>query len=96
LGVMAAGDGPAPVRTVKMLGNLITHPIQFLRTIFNGNIARTSIIFLIMQELENSMRMVWRRGSMSMVNDSGQKVPSFIPIGQETLYRYADKVNGIP
>lgn len=96
LGVMAAGDGPAPVRTAKMLGNLITHPIQFLRTIFNGNIARTSIIFLIMQELENSMRMVWRRGSMSMVNDSGQKVPSFIPIGQETLYRYAAKVNGIP
>lgn len=96
LGVMAAGNGPAPVRTVKMLGNMIAHPIQFLRTIFNGNIARSSVIFLIMQELENSMKMVWKRGSMKMLNDSGQKVPSFIPIGQEALYRYAKKVNGVP
>ena len=31
-----------------------------------------------------------------MKNDSGQKVPSYIPIGQEALYRYAKKVNGIP
>jgi cholesterol oxidase len=94
--VMAAGNGPAPVRTVKMLGNMIAHPIQFLRTIFNGNIAKSSVIFLIMQELENSMKMVWKRGSMKMLNDSGQKVPSFIPIGQEALYRYAKKVTGVP
>jgi cholesterol oxidase len=31
-----------------------------------------------------------------MKNDTGQKVPSFIPIGQEALYRYAKKVNGVP
>lgn len=96
LGVMAAGNGSAPVRTAKMIGNMLTHPIQFLRTIFNGNIARSSVIFLIMQELENSMRMVWKGGTMKMQNDSGQKVPSFIPIGQEALYRYAKKVNGVP
>ena len=96
LGVMAAGNGSAPMRTAKMIGNMVTHPIQFLRTIFNGNIAKSSVIFLIMQELENSMRMVWRGGKMKMLNDSGQKVPSFIPIGQEALYRYAEKVNGVP
>ena len=96
LGVMAASNGSAPVRTAKMIGNMLTHPIQFLRTIFNGNIAKSSVIFLIMQELENSMRMVWKGGTMKMQNDSGQKVPSFIPIGQEALYRYAKKVNGVP
>lgn len=31
-----------------------------------------------------------------MQNDSGQKVPSYIPIGQDVLYRYAKKVNGVP
>ena len=96
LGVMAAGDGSAPLRTAKMIGNMITHPINFLRTIFNGNIAKSSVILLIMQELENSMRMVWRGGSMKMQNDSGQKVPSYIPAGQDVLYRYAKKVNGVP
>ena len=96
LGVMAASDGSAPVRTVKMLGNMITHPIQFLRTIFTINSPKTGVIFLIMQELENSMQMIWRGGKMKMQNDSGEKVPSYIPIGQEALYRYAKKVNGVP
>lgn len=96
LGVMAAGPGPAPVRTAKMLGNIIRHPLQFLRTVFTFNSPRTGIIFLIMQELENSMKMVWQGGRMKMKNDSGKKVPSYIPIGQEALYRYAKKVNGVP
>jgi cholesterol oxidase len=96
LGVMAASDGSAPVRTAKMIGNMITHPIQFLRTVFTFNSPKTGIIFLIMQELENSMQMIWRGGKMKMQNDSGQKVPSYIPIGQDVLYRYAKKVNGVP
>ena len=33
---------------------------------------------------------------MTMVNESKQPVPTFIPIGQEALYRFAKKVNGIP
>ena len=33
---------------------------------------------------------------MKMQNDTGEKVPSYIPIGQEALYRYAEKVNGVP
>lgn len=99
LGVMAAGDGSAPLRTVKMVVSMFRHPIQFLRSQINFNVAESGIIFLIMQSLENSMRMEWTkgifRGGMKMQNDSGQKVPSYIPIGQEVLHRYAAKVNGV-
>ena len=53
-----------------------------------------------MQTLENSMQIKLKRGlfgsSMSMINQSNQPVPTFIPVGQEALYRYAKKVNGIP
>jgi len=53
-----------------------------------------------MQSLPNAMQMKLRKGifgpKLIMKNDSGQKVPSFIPIGQEALYRYAKKVNGVP
>jgi len=53
-----------------------------------------------MQSLPNSMRMKLKRGifsnSLSFQNDSGAKVPSYIPIGQEVLYRYAAKVHGVP
>ena len=100
LAVMAAGNGSAPVRTAKMLGNMLLHPIQFLRTLFTTNPAGTGVIFLIMQTLENAMRIKLKRGlfgtSISMVNDSNEPVPTYIPIGQDALYRYAKKVNGVP
>jgi cholesterol oxidase len=100
LGVMAAGPGSPLVRTAKMLGNIVIHPWQFLRTIFNFNTPKTGVIFLIMQTLENSMRLRLKKGifgnSMSMENDTGQRVPTYIPVGQDALYRYAKKVNGVP
>ena len=100
LAAMAAGNGPPVVRTLKMFGNMITQPWNLLRSLFNVKLAETSIIFLIMQSLPNAMQMKLRKGifgpSLVMSNDSGQKVPSFIPIGQEALYRYAKKVKGVP
>lgn len=100
LAVMAAGSGSPPVRTLKMLGNIISQPWNFLRSVFNTKLSETSIIFLIMQSLPNAMRMRLKRGlfgsRMSMANDRQQKVPSYIPAGQDALYRYAKKVNGVP
>lgn len=100
LATMAAGNGNPAVRTLKMLGNIITHPIDFLRSVFQRNTAKNSVIFLIMQSLPNAMRMKLKSGlfghSLAFKNDSGEKVPSYIPIGQEVLYQYAAKVNGVP
>ncbi len=100
LAVMAAGNGTPLVRTAKMIGNIITKPFDFLRSLFSFNLAKTSIIFLIMQSLPNSMKMKLKKGwwgpKLSFDNSNGQKVPSYIPIGQEALYRYARKVNGVP
>ncbi len=100
LAVMAAGNGTPPVRTLKMLANILTQPWNFLRSIFNFKLAEHGIIFLIMQSLPNAMQMKLKRGifgtSLTMSNDLQQKVPSYIPIGQEALYRYAKKVNGVP
>ena len=100
LGVMAAGNGSPAVRTAKMIGNIIIHPIRFLRTVFNFNVPRTGVIFLVMQTLENAMSIKLKRGlfgnGLTMVNDSKQRVPTYIPVGQEALFRYAKKVNGVP
>ncbi len=100
LAAMAAGNGTPMVRISKMIVNMVTQPWNFLRSLFNFKLAETSIIFLIMQSLPNAMQMKLRKGifgpRLIMKNDSGQKVPSFIPIGQEALYRYAEKVKGVP
>ncbi|MFN3840275.1 MAG: GMC oxidoreductase [Cyclobacteriaceae bacterium] len=100
LAVMAAGKGHPLLRTAKMMANIITHPLAFLRSVFQTNPARNSVIFLIMQSLPNAMKLRLKKGitgfSLSFRNESTQKVPSFIPIGQDVLYRYAKKVNGVP
>jgi cholesterol oxidase len=100
LATMAAGNGTPIVRIAKMLGNVVTQPWNFLRSLFNFKLAETSIIFLIMQTLPNAMQMKLKRGvfgtKLIMKNEGGQKVPSFIPVGQDALYRYAKKVNGVP
>jgi cholesterol oxidase len=100
LATMAAGNGKPIVRIAKMFGNVVTQPWNFLRSLFNFKLAETSIIFLIMQTLPNAMQMKLKRGvfgtKLIMKNEGGQKVPSFIPVGQDALYRYAKKVNGVP
>lgn len=100
LGVLAAGEGSPAVRTAKMIGNAILHPLQLLRVIFNFKPATTGIFFLIMQTLENAMRMRMKKNIfgtwITMQNDQNQRVPTYIASGQEALFRYAKKVNGVP
>lgn len=100
LATVAAGPGNPLVRTAKMLGNIVRHPWDFLRATFNMNTAKNSLVFLIMQTLPNSMRMklTKRLGQWNLTfdNQNKEKVPSYIPIGQEVLYRYSKKVNGVP
>ncbi|MBL7826967.1 MAG: GMC family oxidoreductase [Saprospiraceae bacterium] len=100
LAVTAAGAGSPLVRTAKMIGNTFRRPVDSWRALFKRNPARFAIVFLIMQTLPNAMRMRLKRGlfgtGLSFQNDTGAKVPSYIPIGQEALFRYAQKVNGVP
>jgi cholesterol oxidase len=99
LATVAAGPGHPAVRTVKMIGNMIIHPWNTLRAFFNFKTAYNSVILLIMQTLPNAMMMKMKRGifgwRLSFDNKSSEKVPSYVPIGQEVLHRYAKKVNGV-
>jgi cholesterol oxidase len=100
LATLAVGEGSGIVRFLKWLLAVIRHPIKFLKLTFSfKNWGRNTIIFLVMQSLDNSMRMVWKRNvfrsKMTFKNDKNLKVPAYIPIGQEVMNRYAKKVNGI-
>lgn len=100
LALPAAGNGTPLLRIGKMLAHVFSSPVRNFRAAFQKNPARNAIIFLIMQSLPNAMRMTLRRGifghTLAFRNDSGTKVPSFIPAGQDALHRYARKVNGVP
>lgn len=102
LGAPATGEAPVPVRALKMVWNVLKSPLQAARLYFQKDHAKNSIFLLVMQSYDNAMKMVWSKnkllksGKMTMQNNSTQSVPAFIGIGQEVLYRYAKKVNGVP
>jgi cholesterol oxidase len=103
LGTLAVGDGSGLTRTAKLIGSMLAHPIQFLKTTLNFEFGSDSVILLVMQTLDNSMRMVWKKnrlgmGSLQLAGNKGtaERIPVYIPVGQEVMKRYAQKVNGIP
>ncbi len=101
LGTLAVGKGKGIMRTLKWIRNILLHPVKFIKITFAfRNWGKHSIIFLVMQSLDNSMRMVWKKGifggRMSFRNDKESIVPAYIEVGQEVMQRYAKKVNGIP
>jgi cholesterol oxidase len=99
-GLSAGGASSSFRRTVKLLKNTILHPYQFLKTVFNLKWSSNLVIFLVMQNVDNAMRMVWKKtifgDTMKIVNKGQKRVPAYISIGQEVMERYARKVKGIP
>jgi len=94
---LAAGPGPSILRALKLLFNIITHPINYLRLNLSSKWAENSVVLVVMQTLDNSMKMVYRSfpwGRMTIKNDN--KTPAFIKQGYDTMNKYAKKVDGIP
>jgi cholesterol oxidase len=99
----AVGPGNAFVRSAKLLGSFLLKPHLIIRAYFRmlrRKWANHTIIFLVMQSLDNSMKMVWKNGwfksGMEIKNEGNQRVPSYIEVGQQVMTKYAEKVNGIP
>jgi cholesterol oxidase len=99
-GLSAAGAKTSLGRSWKLILNTFRHPLRFLKIVFNFRWSSNLVIFLVMQTVDNAMKMVWKktwRGGKIKIDNRGQKkVPAYIAIGQEVMERYAKKVNGIP
>lgn len=97
---MAVGNTkPVFLRPVKFIGNILLHPLKFIRMMINPRWTENTIIFLVMQTVDNAMRMTLKKGlfrrQLTIKNDGKKRVPAYIPIGQEVMNRYAEKVGGV-
>lgn len=100
--ILVGGGKPWP-RPLRFLGNIIRHPIRFLQTLWPLDWAQRTPIILVMQTIDNHMRMTfkrrwWRLGGHSM-NSSMPKenqIPSYIPIANQVAEKLAEKMNGTP
>jgi cholesterol oxidase len=97
---MSAGKGPGILRSLKMFSNIFKHPINFIKLILNFNWANNTVILLVMQTIDNSMKIKWKRsifgGKIKFDNRGNKKVPAFIQAGQDVLAKYAEVIDGVP
>lgn len=103
LTLLTDGGGKIP-RQIRFLGNVLRHPLKFLKTFWiPGSAARTSVL-LVMQTDENYLHLKykprwWRLGGRSMnstVPPGKQRVVSYIPVANEAAKRMAQKMDGDP
>lgn len=97
--VPLTGNGGSISRGLKLFLNILSKPWLFFKMFLNGDWAKNSILIMVMQTTESSMRIKYKKGifsTITMVNQEEKKVPSYNEIAQEITKRYAEKTGGIP
>lgn len=85
-------------RFIKSIFKVLSNPFKYIKLYFFTNWAANSIIFLVMQNIDSSMKLElkkWPFNRLSFNNKGQGKVPFYIPGGVEILKRYTEKVKGI-
>jgi cholesterol oxidase len=98
---LAVNDASTTIgRTWKLIVKTIKHPQLFVKILFDNRWSTNTVIFLVMQTVDNAMKIIWRKslfGGKTAIDNSGHKrIPAYIQVGQDVMYNYARKVNGIP
>jgi cholesterol oxidase len=87
-------------RALQLLAFALRHPIQTLRVLSVRRWSERSIIVLVMQSLDNSLRVFRRRGlfgpGLSSAQGHGAPNPTTIPVANQVTRRIAELVDGIP
>jgi len=94
------GGGPPWPRWLRWLGNFVRHPVRALRAIYPFGWAVRTAIVLVMQPLDNHMRLVrrWRPWGRVMTTElaAEKRAPTYMPLANEVTEQLAEKMKGIP
>ena len=100
--LLTDGGGRIP-RWLRYLGNVVRHPIDFVRGLWPFGSARRGVFLLVMQTLDNSislgLRRRWRRlwkKALDTERGDGPASPTYIPLGNQVARIFAKKIDGIP
>ena len=100
--MMVDGGGKIP-RLLRLLGAILRHPLDFLSLLWPFGRARRTIILVVMQDLQSSLKFLWRRRwwwpfSRRLGSAPGAEapIPTYIPIANDFARRLAKRMNGMP
>jgi len=97
---LLTGEGTRWTRPLKWLGQVIRHPIDFLRVTWPKGWSERSVIYLVMQTLDNAIAFRPKRGlfggvSLTTEQDPEKPNPTFIDVANEAAEVLARKTGGI-
>ncbi len=97
---LLTGDGNRLTRPLAWLGNVIRHPVTFLRTLWPFGWSRRSLLFLVMQSLDNAIAFRAKRGlfggvSLTTEQDPEKPNPTFIEVGNQAAKWLAKQTGGV-
>lgn len=93
-------DGTRWTRPLQWLRAVVRHPWQFVRSLSPRHWGRRTVIFLVMQSLDNALRFVarrtWRGGiRLQTAQDAARPNPTFIPEGFDAAQWLAQHTGGL-
>jgi len=97
--ILIDGGGRFP-RWTKFVAAALRHPLEFVRSISVYRWSERTVIFLVMQSLDNSLRMRFRKGLLGRrpvtEQATGKPSPTFIPAANEAARVAAVRSGGQP
>ena len=104
LATLQTDGGTRLTRPLKWIWTCLCHPVDLLRSLVPFGWARRTVILLVMQTVENSLRLVRRRHwywpfakKLGSRRDPGQPpIPSYIPVANEAARAVAECIGGFP
>jgi cholesterol oxidase len=98
LGTVLTDGGPGLPRPLRYLATIIRHPTRWLRSMSFRRWAERSVILLVMQSYDNSLRLMRKRGIFGTRIVSrqghGEPNPTYIPVANEAARIAAEAMGG--
>jgi cholesterol oxidase len=102
LSTLLTGGGTRVTRPLKFLGQVVRHPIRFIRLLWPGGWSRRTFLLLVMQSHDNAMQIAARRRwlgrgvKIRTRQDPEHPNPTCIPGANEAAVKVANYIGGVP
>jgi cholesterol oxidase len=97
--LMVDGGGRIP-RPLRFVLSILRHPVRFLRSLSARQWSERTVILLTMQTIDNSLRLVRRRGlfgrRLTTRPGHGEPNPTWIPAANRAARHAAERMDGEP
>jgi cholesterol oxidase len=97
--ILVKGEGRLP-QPLRFVATALRHPIDFVRSMSVYHWSERSVILLVMQSIDNSLRLFTKKGvfgtRIASTQGHGQPNPTWLPVAHEAARAAAKALDGIP